>query len=211
MNNFTSLYADSDSDATAITAPTLLDRLLASPLQMGIWSGGKIIWTYPSEQDQSRPSELQLQVTSMNSTQEYEMIKFQLRNIADRPIEAKVVIRYHNVFVKSTTAFYSPNENAIICFSRGKVTVLGGLLDNCGMRQYTIQDRHIYGQARLEEDLSKGHLPMKWLGQGDLSGIFTLEMSMSAGQLAEGSIWTFHSNSEEAVHDLKNHTLSNLF
>ena len=187
---------DSDSN-------TLMARLLAGPLRLGIWAEDEILWIYPSSRDLAEHYECGLTVTSMNSTKDYEMIKFNATNHTGRRWKAKVVVQYRNIFKKHSTSFYSPNENAIVSFSDDSVSVLGGLLGNKGMVQYSIQENHSYSTRNLVEDMKKGSLPMKWLGQGNITSIFTLETVLEPKESCEGTIWTFHSVSEEAVQALK--------
>ena len=187
---------DSDSN-------TLLARLLAGPLRLGVWAGDEILWIYPTSQDLAEHYECGITVTSMNSTKDYEMIKFSAMNNTDRQWKVKVVVQYRNIFTKHSTSFYSPNENAIVSFSDDCVSVLGGLLGNKGMAQYSIQENHSYSTRNLVEDMKKGSLPMKWLGQGNITSIFTLETVLEPKESSDGTIWTFHSVSEEAVQALK--------
>lgn len=208
MNSYASLNENEYRDNELSTS--LISRLLSSPLKVGLWNGGVLTWEYPSMGEDSNSVNHLLSVTSMNSTQHYEIIKVQLNNETNMSQHAKIVVQYHNKLDKSTTAFYSPNENAIVCFSEDNVTMLGGVLNGRGMNQYCIQENNYCSTAALLRCLDQGNLPLSWLAKGDICSTFTLETTISPGKIEEGLIWTFHSSSEELVRSLKNEMISKI-
>ncbi len=183
-------------------SPSLIARLLSSPLRIGIWSDDLIHWLYPSSSGQKHLEQPML-ISSMNSTKQYEIIKFHVTNSKQHDMHVRIVVLYQNQFCTNSTAFYSPNEKAIICYSDQDVTFLGGSLQNGSMKQYSIQNQQSYCQESLQKDIMQGCLPMSWIGKGDIVSIFTLEAVLPAGTSGDGTIWTFYSPSEEEARKVK--------
>jgi hypothetical protein len=206
------LYASINSNESKKNheSPSLIARLLSSPLRIGVWNEGSISWEYPSGEENQMDSLQMLSVMSMNSTKEYEIIRVRLTNPTPFTQTVKVIVQYHNVLETSSTAFYSPNENAIICFSNNTVTMLGGVINDQGMKQYCIQDMNSCSSASLLRCLNQGTLPLSWLAKGDVCSTYTLETTISSGLTEEGLIWTFHSESEELVRTLKNEIINKI-
>lgn len=193
-------------------SPTLINRLLSIPLRVGIWNEEEIDWIYPSTfSDKKENKKDIMSVTSMNSTEDYEIIKFQLENNSDRKRNIKVIVQYDNIFQKKSTAFYSPYENAIICYCNNQVSMIGGEINGAGMKQYSLQNRSLYSEKSLLMNLNQGKLPLNWIAKGDICSIFTLETNIDPGARQEGMIWTFHSESEDSVRMTKNKMIVNIF
>lgn len=179
-----------------------------SPLRIALWQKGDIIWIYPSMREYNSYNKQLLTIHSINSTQEYELIRVQLYNNESINHAVKVIVQYCDENQKNTTTFYSPYEKAIICFSDESVTMLGGSMNGLGMNQYAIQQNSQPNHDRLLKQLEIGKLPVSWLAQGEVCSTFTLETELAPMELVDGMIWTFHSNSEELVRSLKNEILS---
>lgn len=179
-----------------------------SPLSIALWQKGDVTWIYPSMKEYNSYNEQLLTIRSINSTQEYELIRVQLYNNESSNQVVKVIVQYCDENQKNTTTFYSPYEKAIICFSDESVTMLGGNMNGLEMNQYAIQQNSQPNHDRLLKQLEIGKLPVSWLAQGEVCSTFTLETELEPMELVDGMIWTFHSTSEELVRSLKNEILS---
>ncbi|WP_050615775.1 hypothetical protein [Bacillus testis] len=206
MNSFAAANQhNQDADSNSASTPSLITRLLSNPMRIGLWDEQQLTWEYPQNTDQQNST--LFSVTAMNSTKDYEIIKVQLNNESALKKEVKIIVQYHNVFEKESTAFYSPKENAIICFFENQVTMLGGHLNGKGMSQYCLHDIHACNSLNWLESLRQGYLPLSWLAKGEVVSTFALETELSAHQSLEGVIWSFHSTSEAIVRRLKKETI----
>lgn len=206
MNSYVQLNVSEQKQTQLQEVGLLCDA--RSPLRIALWQEGNVTWIYPSMKEYNLYNEQLLTIRSINSTQEYELIRIQLYNNESMNQIVKVIVQYCDEKQRNTTAFYSPREKAIICFSDESVMMIGGSMNGLGMKQYAIQENSAYNHDRLLKQLETGKLPMSWLAQGDVCSTFTLEAELGPMDLVDGMIWTFHSTSEELVRSLKNEVLS---
>ena len=177
-----------------------------SPLSIALWQNGYTSWLYPSTEEFDSGKESMLTIRSINSTQDYELIRLRLYNNERLSKSVKIVVQYCNE-QQNTTTFYSPTEKAIISFSDQGVKMLGGNLNGIEMSQYAIQQNKQHNHFQLLRQLEKGKLPLSWLAQGEVCSFFTLETELSPMNIVDGMIWLFQSTSAELVKSLKKEVL----
>ncbi|MFS0780920.1 hypothetical protein [Bacillus sp. 1P06AnD] len=203
MNSF-AVPNQYNQDHNAEGSPSLITRLLSNPMRIALWDEQSLTWEYPYGEEMKFDHSGLFSVKAMNSTKEHEIIRFQLSNESALKKKVKIMVQYHNIFEKGSTAFYSPQEKAIICFYEKHVTMLGGQLQGKGMSQYCIHDVNAYSENNWTECLQTGCLPLSWLAKGEICSTFILEAELAKGEKQEGIIWSFHSESEGIVRKLKN-------
>ena len=190
---------------------SLFSSVIANPIRIGLFYNDVLLWKYPNTTECKEKSPT-LSIMSLNCSADDEIIKFRLSTDHETEQLVKVVVQYNHLNVQCSTAFYSPNENAIVSFTDDGqcVTMIGGFLDGKTMKQYCIHDKEEYNHVSLQGCLRHGRLPMSWLANGDVCSTFILETVISAKNEAEGVIWTFHSNSEESVKFKKKEMIARL-
>ncbi len=187
--------------------------LTCSPINIAVWHQERLSWAYPiSSLNGHTPSHehhnQMLTIKAINSTKEYEIIRIQLSNRDRCKQIVKVLVQHRNEQDQNATAFYSPQEKAVICCTKMGITMVGGNLEGTEMSQYSFNQYHEERAADLTKQLKKGQLPLSWIASGDVCSTFMIEKELLPDDEVNGLIWTFHSSSVDLIQQMRKEMLS---
>jgi len=178
------------------------------PLRVGLWHEGEFSWEYPKKNLDNIPTRPLLSLLSIHHTSDYEILKMRLSTKNNAKQKVKIIVQDTVYGLKCNTSFYSPNEKAIMRYTVGGVTMMGGSISGRDMAQYCVLNQEGLNTLKLKESLQQGSLPLAWIAKEEICSIYILESEITNIESEEIIIWSFHGHTENQVSNLKNNILS---